>query len=112
MKTIIRGDVFFVNCDKTIGSEQSGTRPVVVIQNNIGNKNSPTVIVAAITSQIKKPMPTHVHVHNPSFWKPSCVLAEQLRTISTSRLKGYICTLDKEDMEKVDKALKISLAID
>ena len=112
MKTIIRGDVFFVNCDKTIGSEQSGTRPVVVIQNNIGNRNSPTVIVAAITSQIKKPMPMHAHLHNPNFWKPSCVLAEQLRTISTSRLEGYICTLDKEDMEKVDKALKISLAID
>ena len=112
MKTIIRGDVFFAKCDKTIGSEQSGTRPVVVIQNNIGNKNSPTVIVAMITSQVKKAMPTHAYLHNPNFWKPSCVLTEQLRTISTKRLKGYICTLDKEDMEKVDKALKISLAID
>lgn len=111
MRRISRGDVFYADCGAGVGSEQTGIRPVVIIQNNIGNRYSPTVIVAMVTSRHKKSLPTHVYLHNPGFSKPSCVLTEQIRTISTDRLRGYVCTLKREEMQSIDNALKQSLAI-
>ncbi len=106
-----RGDVFFVDCGEVVGSEQGGIRPAVVIQNNVGNHYSSTTIVAMITSSItKKHLPTHVLLHK-GFRVPSCVLLEQIRTISLDRLYRYIVTLDDSDMKRIDDALKESLAI-
>ncbi|MDE6729222.1 MAG: type II toxin-antitoxin system PemK/MazF family toxin, partial [Oscillospiraceae bacterium] len=91
--------------------EQGGVRPAVVIQNNMGNRYSPTTIVALITSSAtKKHLPTHVLI-NKGFKVPSCVLLEQIRTISIDRLKQYIVTLDRSDMIRIDNALRESLAI-
>ena len=106
-----RGDVFLIRCTDTIGSEQNGIRPAVVIQNNRSNHRSPTTIVAMITSKKKKPMAFHVKLNNPNLTKNSCVLLEQVRTISVDRLNKYICTLDDSEMTEIDKALKISLEI-
>lgn len=91
------------------GSEQGGYRPVLVIQNNRGNKYSPTVIVAAITSRLKTKLPTHVLLRNiKGLDKNSVVLLEQVRTIDKKRLDNYIGTLTKEQMQKIDKALRTS----
>ncbi|MDE6730692.1 MAG: type II toxin-antitoxin system PemK/MazF family toxin, partial [Oscillospiraceae bacterium] len=91
--------------------EQGGVRPAVVIQNNMGNRYSPTTIVALITSSAtKKYLPTHVQI-NKGFKVSSCVLLEQIRTISIHRLRQYITTLDSSDMRRIDEALKTSLAI-
>lgn len=109
-RTIRRGDVFFVNCGKVIGSEQGGIRPAVVIQNNTGNRYSPTTIVALITSSSKKHLPTHVPI-SKGLNAPSCVLTEQIRTISVDRLERYITTLNGSDMRRIDNALRESLAI-
>ena len=103
-----RGDVFFVDCGNTVGSEQRGIRPALVIQNS-RNRNSPVTIVAMITTAPKKYMPVHVRIHHPAMKRHSKVMLEQIRTFSVSRLKRYVCTLNPEDMRKVDKALKISL---
>lgn len=110
-RNIKRGDVFFIDCGKVVGSEQGGIRPAVVIQNNIGNQHSPTTIVALITSSVaKKHLPTHVLIHK-GFRVPSCVLLEQIRTISLDRLERYIVTLSDSDMKRIDNTLKESLAI-
>lgn len=109
---IKRGDVFYADLSPVVGSEQGGIRPVLIIQNNVGNKYSPTVIVAAITSQINKAkIPTHVELpaENYSLPKDSVVLLEQIRTIDKRRLQGKICALDQEKMRKVNLALLISL---
>ena len=108
-KNIYRGDVFLVDCGKVVGSEQGGIRPAVVIQNDTGNRHSPTTIVALITSKPKKNLPTHVLIHK--LVKPSYVLLEQIRTVSIERIGQYICTLDSSDMKKIDEALKRSFAI-
>ena len=111
IRNVKRGDVFFVDCGEVVGSEQGGIRPAVVIQNNTGNRYSPTTIVALITSSAtKKHLPTHVPIAR-GFKVPSCVLLEQIRTISVDRLKQYIVTLDRSDMHRIDNALKESLAI-
>lgn len=104
-----RGDVFLADCGRAVGSEQKGIRPVVVIQNNVGNNHSPTTIVAMITAKEKKSLPVHVSVSNSGFRKKSCVLLEQIRTISVSRLVKYVCTLNNTEMQRIDEALKISL---
>ena len=111
IRNVKRGDVFFVDCGEVVGSEQGGIRPAVVIQNNMGNRHSPTTIVALITSSTdKKHLPTHVPI-SKGLRMPSCVLLEQIRTISLNRLERYIVTLDNADMRRIDNALKESLAI-
>ncbi|ETT82836.1 type II toxin-antitoxin system PemK/MazF family toxin [Viridibacillus sp. FSL R5-0477] len=109
-----RGDVFFADLSPVIGSEQGGTRPVLVIQNDIGNRFSPTVIIAAITAQIQKAkLPTHVEIDAKQygFERDSVILLEQLRTIDKSRLTDKITQLDDPLMEKVEEALEISLGL-
>ena len=109
-----RGDVFFAELSPVVGSEQGGTRPVLVIQNDIGNRFSPTVIIAAITAQIQKAkLPTHVEIDAKKygFERDSVILLEQLRTIDKSRLTDKINQLDEALMEKVDEALEISVGL-
>ena len=109
-----RGDVFYADLRPVIGSEQGGIRPVLVIQNDIGNKHSPTVICAAITSKMTKAkLPTHIQISASEYEmdKDSVILLEQLRTIDKKRLKSKICHLDNEVMKMVDKALCISLEL-
>ncbi|WP_422122221.1 type II toxin-antitoxin system PemK/MazF family toxin [Planococcus sp. X10-3] len=109
-----RGDVFFAELSPVVGSEQGGTRPVLVIQNDIGNRFSPTVIIAAITAQIQKAkLPTHVEIDAKKygFERDSVILLEQLRTIDKSRLTDKITQLDESLMEKVDEALEISVGL-
>ncbi len=111
---IRRGDVFYADLRPVVGSEQGGVRPVLIIQNDIGNKYSPTVICAAITSQINKAkLPTHIEIDSEQYAlaKDSVVLLEQLRTIDKSRLKEKICRLSDKSMKEVDKALLISLSL-
>lgn len=109
-----RGDVYFADLSPVVGSEQGGVRPVLVIQNDIGNRFSPTVIVAAITAQIQKAkLPTHVEIDAKryGFERDSVILLEQIRTIDKQRLTDKITHLDDEMMEKVDDALQISLGL-
>lgn len=109
-----RGDVYFADLSPVVGSEQGGVRPVLVIQNDIGNRFSPTVIVAAITAQIQKAkLPTHVEIDAKryGFERDSVILLEQVRTIDKQRLTDKITHLDDEMMEKVDDALQISLGL-
>lgn len=111
---IRRGDIVYANLNPVIGSEQGGVRPVLIIQNNIGNKYSPTTIIAAITSKIKKAkLPTHVELSAAEFnlEKDSVILLEQLRTIDKRRLKEKIAHLDDEIMSEIDRALMISLGL-
>lgn len=111
---IKRGDVFFADLSPVVGSEQGGVRPVLIIQNDIGNRFSPTVIIAAITAQIEKAkLPTHVEVDAKryNFERDSVILLEQIRTIDKSRLTDRITHLDEALMEKVDEALEISMGL-
>lgn len=112
---IRRGDVFYADLRPVIGSEQGGIRPVLIIQNDVGNKHSPTIIVAAITSKMNKAkLPTHIELSAQTHHmvKDSVVLLEQIRTIDKTRLKDKICHLDDQIIKKVDKALCISLDLD
>lgn len=109
-----RGDIFYADLSPVVGSEQGGTRPVLVIQNDVGNKFSPTVIVAAITSQINKAkMPTHIEISANDFGlaKDSVILLEQIRTIDKRRLKEKIGKLNDDLLTQVDEALGISFGI-
>jgi|SRR6185437_8443926 mRNA interferase MazF len=111
---IKRGDVFFADLSPVVGSEQGGTRPVLVIQNDIGNRFSPTVIIAAITAQIQKAkLPTHVEIdaERYHFERDSVILLEQVRTIDKSRLTDRITHLDEFLMEQVDEALEVSFGL-
>lgn len=111
---IKRGDVFYANLSPVIGSEQGGSRPVLILQNNIGNKYSPTIIVAAITAQISKgKLPTHIELKSDKckLERDSVVLLEQLRTIDKKRLRNKITTLDSTIMKSVDEAVKISVGL-
>lgn len=111
---IQRGDIYYADLRPVIGSEQGGVRPVLIIQNNVGNRHSPTVICAAITSQMNKAkLPTHVELDSTEYdlAKDSVVLLEQLRTIDKRRLKDKVCHLDTQILSKVDKALEISLEL-
>ncbi|MBB6449113.1 mRNA interferase MazF [Geomicrobium halophilum] len=113
-KSVKRGDVFFADLSPVVGSEQGGVRPVLIIQNDIGNRFSPTVIVAAITAQIKKAkLPTHVEIDAAQhrFDRDSVVLLEQIRTIDKQRLTDKITHLDDEMMKKVKNALEISIGL-
>ncbi len=109
-----RGDLYYADLSPVIGSEQGGVRPVIVIQNDVGNKYSPTIIIAAVTSQINKAkLPTHIEIkaHNFGLTKDSVVLLEQVRTIDKKRLKEKIGHFNDEAMEKIDSALKTSLGL-
>ncbi|GAY80188.1 type II toxin-antitoxin system PemK/MazF family toxin [Apilactobacillus micheneri] len=111
---IKRGDIFYADLSPVIGSEQGGMRPVLIIQNNIGNHYSPTVIVAAITAKISKPkMPTHVGISadRTKIEKNSVVLLEQVRTIDKQRLNDRVDHLSDKFMQRIDKALKLSVGI-
>lgn len=109
-----RGDIFYGDLSPVIGSEQGGVRPVLVVQNDIGNKYSPTVIVAAITSQINKAkLPTHIELAAEEYGitKDSVILLEQIRTIDKMRLKERIGHLSDELMKQVDVGLQISFGL-
>lgn len=109
-----RGDIFYADLSPVVGSEQGGVRPVLVIQNDVGNKYSPTVIVAAITSQLKKAkLPTHLEIDagNYGLIKDSVLLLEQIRTIDRKRIRDKIGRCDKGFMAKVDRAIGISVGI-
>lgn len=107
-----RGDIFYADLSPVVGSEQGGVRPVIVVQNNVGNKYSPTIIIAAITSQINKArLPTHVEISAPHFGLPkdSVVLLEQIRTIDKKRLREKIGKFNDDMMDQIDEGLKVSL---
>ena len=109
---IRRGDIYYADLRPVVGSEQGGVRPVLIIQNDVGNRHSPTVICAAITSRMNKAkLPTHIELNAARYHmvKDSVILLEQLRTIDKTRLKDRICHLDSDIMEKVGRALHISL---
>lgn len=109
---IKRGDIYYADLRPVVGSEQGGVRPVLIIQNDAGNRHSPTVICAAITSRMNKAkLPTHVELSTREceISKDSVILLEQIRTIDKQRLKERVCRLDGRTMYRVDRALKVSL---
>lgn len=111
---IKRGDIYYADLSPVVGSEQGGVRPVLIIQNDVGNRFSPTVIAAAITSQHSKAnLPTHIHLYadNSGLAKDSVVLLEQIRTIDKRRLKEKMGYLDNYCMDKVNQALSISFGL-
>lgn len=108
-----RGDIFYAELSPVVGSEQAGTRPVVIIQNDIGNKYSPTVIAVAITSKVKNKMPTHIEIEGSKYGldKYSVILTEQIRTLDKSRLKEKVGRLDKVTLGKVKRAIEVSCGL-
>lgn len=113
--TIKRGDIFYADLSPVVGSEQGGIRPVLIIQNDMGNRHSPTVICAAITSQLNKvKLPTHIEISSKrsQLMKDSVILLEQIRTIDKTRLREYVCHMDEYMMGKVGRAISISLDLD
>lgn len=112
---IYKGDMFYADLTPVVGCEQDGIRPVLIIQNDIGNRYSPTVIVAAITSRTEKnPLPTHIQLCSQQYGlrQNSLVLLEQVRTIDRSRLREYIGHLSEPQMQQVDEALAVSFGLD
>ena len=111
---IRRGDIYYADLSPVVGSEQGGIRPVLIIQNNVGNRHSPTVICAAVTSRMNKAkLPTHIEISTRDYdiVKNSVILLEQIRTIDKQRLKEYVCHIDGGMMRKVDQAIRISLEL-
>lgn len=111
---IRRGDIYYADLSPVVGSEQGGIRPVLVIQNNVGNRHSPTIICAAITSRMNKAkLPTHIEISTRDYKivKNSVILLEQIRTIDKQRLKEYVCHIDGDMMHKIDQAIRISLEL-
>lgn len=111
MREIKRGDIYYATLNPVIGSEQGGTRPVLILQNDAGNKFSPTVIIAAITGRQKKNLPTHVPVNIPELPKDSMILLEQIRTIDKQRLAEYVACISNSQMKEVEQAIDISLGM-
>ena len=112
MNKLKRGDIYYADLSPVVGCEQGGIRPVLILQNNTGNKHSSTTIVAAITSRRKRAkLPTHVRISADGLKRKSLVLLEQIRTIDRGRLCGKIGRLDKDSMGKVDHAIITSLGI-
>lgn len=112
--TVKRGDIFYADLSPVIGSEQGGTRPVLIVQNNTGNRHSPTVIAAAITSQTGKArLPTHINIPGGSVGlsKDSVILLEQVRTIDKRRLRERMGRLDDQHMSLVDNAIAVSFGL-
>ena len=115
MVIVKRGDIYYADSSPVVGSEQGGIRPVLVIQNDVGNKYSPTVIAAAITSQINKAkMPTHIELSASEYglYKDSVILLEQIRTIDKKRLREKVAHLDKKLMQDVNGALAVSFGLE
>ena len=109
-----RGDIYYADLRPVVGSEQGGIRPVLIVQNDVGNRHSPTIICAAITSKMNKAkLPTHLELSAGKYdmVKDSVILLEQLRTIDKQRLKDKVCHLDDDIMQKVNKGLMISLEL-
>lgn len=114
MSIVKRGDIFYADLSPVVGSEQGGMRPVLIVQNDTGNKHSPTVIAAAITSQTGKArLPTHIELNAQSVGlsRDSVILLEQVRTIDKSRLRERMCKLDDTTMTKVDNAIAVSFGL-
>ena len=112
--TVRRGDIYFADLSPVVGSEQGGVRPVLIVQNDVGNRHSPTVICAAVTSQMNKAkLPTHIALSATEYALPkdSVILLEQIRTIDKQRLKEKVCHLDDAMMQRVNHALFISLGL-
>ncbi|WP_443666696.1 type II toxin-antitoxin system PemK/MazF family toxin [Faecalibacterium prausnitzii] len=110
----LRGDIYYADMEPHIGSEQGGTRPVVVLQNDVGNRYAPTLIVATVTSRTekKKYQPTHVLIaHNTAFEKPSVVQLEQIFTIDKSRIQRFLGRLTQDEMQEIEKGVVSSLAL-
>ena len=109
-----RGDIYYADLSPIIGSEQGGVRPVLIIQNDVGNRHSPTIICAAITSRMNKAkLPTHIEISSGRYHlvKDSVILLEQIRTIDKQRLREYVCHVDSRMMGKVNHAIQISLGL-
>lgn len=109
---IYKGELYYADLKEGVGSEQSGSRPVLILQNNIGNRFSPTVIVAPITTSVSKHrIPTHVTITGFGLKTESTVLLEQIKTIDKKRLSGYIGKIDKHTFKNIEKAIKVSLGM-
>ena len=111
---IKRGDIYYADLTPVVGSEQGGTRPVLIIQNDMGNRHSPTVIAAAITSQTGKArLPTHITLasHSCGLPKDSVVLLEQIRTLDKKRLREHMGRVDDQIMRRVDSAIAVSFGL-
>lgn len=109
-----RGDIYYADLRPVVGSEQGGIRPVLIVQNDVGNRHSPTIICAAITSKMNKAkLPTHIEIDANTYdiVRDSVILLEQLRTIDKQRLKDKVCHLDQDILRQVNKALQISLEL-
>ncbi|MBP0973014.1 MAG: type II toxin-antitoxin system PemK/MazF family toxin [Oscillospiraceae bacterium] len=112
--SVRRGDIYYADLSPVVGSEQGGIRPVLIVQNDVGNRHSPTVIAAAITSRLDKAkLPTHISLDAATcgLQKDSIVLLEQIRTIDKRRLKDKMGSIDRDSMTKVDNALSISFGL-
>ena len=109
-----RGDIYYANMEPHVGSEQGGERPVVVLQNDTGNKYSPTLIIATLTSRVdkKRHLPTHVLLdHNPGLKVPPIVQLEQIFTIDKRRVQRFAGQVSEEEMNRIEKAIKVSLGM-
>lgn len=112
-KQIKRGEIYYADLNPVIGSEQGGRRPVLILQNDMGNRHSPTTIVAALTTKADKPyLPTEVAIGTDCLPRPSVVMLSQIRTVDKERLESFIGTVGKETMEKVDRAIVASFGIE
>lgn len=113
IKQVRKGELYFADLSGTVGSEQDGVRPVLIIQNDVGNRNSPTTIIAPLTSrQEKAVLPTHITLNKQyGLSEKSLALLEQIRTVDKCRLRGFIGTVDAEMMKQVDDGIKISFGI-
>lgn len=111
-KQVLRGEIYYAHLSPVQGSEQGGVRPVLIIQNNVGNKHAPTTIVAPLTTKLgKKKLPTHIEIEANEKLELSMVLCEQIRVIDKGRLSDRLCAVSEETMALVDKTIKISLGL-
>ena len=113
MNEIKRGEIYIMNFCSVVGSEQAGNRPAMIVQNNTGNRHSPTTIVAAITSRNTKTiLPTHIKIIVDGLESESIVLLEQVRTVDKTRLKEYVGKADEKTMQSIDRAIAISFGLE
>ena len=106
-----RGEIYYADLSPVVGSEQGGTRPVLIIQNDTGNQHAPTTIVAPLTCRKKKLLPTHVNIWQKGLRDDSVVMCEQIRTIDKSRLQDYIGSVDEQTMQNINQALFVSIGL-
>lgn len=112
MKMMIkRGDIFYADLNPVIGSEQGGVRPVLIVQNDVRNRHSPTVIAVPISSAEKSKLSVHIRIRGSGLPKDSTILAEQIRTLDRCRIGRYVGSLDSEMMRNIDEIIKISLGV-